>query len=103
MDSKLLPIFLSCNNECAWGASDHAGTEGVLSEFAELCGLDGTSNSDNDPYRGLLWELLMLITLPRNLNNVFKILNWFRNVDKQFSTMLRGKDAPALLLFAYWP
>jgi hypothetical protein len=96
MDSKLLPIFSSCTNECGSAASGHAEAEGVLLELAEMCGLDETSTSDSNPYHDLLWELPPLMTLAPNLENLFKILNWFRNVDKQFFTMLRETDPPHL-------
>ena len=101
-DSKLIPLFLTCDTIHGTSAAKRAGIEGLSLEFDSICGLDETSSSESNPYHDTLQRLIPLMSLVPSLENIFNLLDWFGSVDKHFFALLQEKDPPALLIFGYW-
>ncbi|KAJ5669136.1 C6 transcription factor [Penicillium macrosclerotiorum] len=78
------------------------GRVGLDPDFADLCGIDECSTTDNNPY---LWPLRMLtwiIPLEMAPKNASKYHNWMGRLESEYYERLWQKDPPALVLLAWW-
>ena len=78
------------------------GLEVLPSEFIELCGLDATSNPDNNPYYAVASGLAKSLHSNCKLTTILDFINFTMNMLPEYKELLKRKDPCALLLLAYW-
>lgn len=78
------------------------GCEGIPEDFAELCGIDEHSTKENNPYQKALRVLLPLLNLEWTRSNGLKFMSFTAGIDPRYKTLLKEKDAAALVLLAWW-
>lgn len=82
---------------------DHRpGRVGLDPEFADLCGIDEVSTTENNPY---LWPLRMLtnlLILEPSSKNHQKYGMWMGRLEPEYLDCLLQKEPPALVLLAWW-
>ncbi|KAL6885725.1 hypothetical protein GGI43DRAFT_432401 [Trichoderma evansii] len=78
------------------------GTNGVLVELVQLCGLDQSSTPENNPFFTVAHGLSQLLEAPKgrvSLDSIMKVWNLMNN---RFVVLLEMKDPAALLLLYLW-
>ena len=79
------------------------GTDGVLVELVQLCGLDESSTQENNPYFMFAHSLSWLLEVPKgdvvSEDRVMAVLSRMHN---EFGACLEKKDPVALLLLCLW-
>jgi len=78
------------------------GIDGIPMDLVELCGLDESSNSENNPYHTAVRTLSTLIKNPSPRPDSLKFLGFVNTIDDGFEAMLRERDPRALLLMSIW-
>ena len=79
-----------------------AGIEGVSQILVEICGLDESSNAENNPYHTAAHRLSTLLNNPSAHPRSIKFLGFVNSIDAGFEDLLRRKDPRSLLLMAIW-
>ncbi|MCJ1370773.1 hypothetical protein MMC20_001986 [Loxospora ochrophaea] len=76
--------------------------ERLLSQFADLCHLDGLSTAANSPYYSPVHNLANLLPIDCNPTTILSFMCFLSDIDNAFTGLLERKDPRALLLLAYW-
>ena len=78
------------------------GLEALPAEFIQLCGLDASSTSDNNPYHDVASALAKSLHSDCKLTTILSFLSFIGSMLPEFKRLLKRKDPCALLLLAYW-
>lgn len=78
------------------------GLEALPPEFIQLCGLDATSTSDNNPYHAVASDLAKSLHSGCQLTTILSFLSFIMSMPPEYKSLLKQKDPCALLLLAYW-
>lgn len=78
------------------------GTDNLLSELAEVCGLDEHSTSNNNPYFTVAHALSWLLKLPSDQSSLGRILMVSSHMHAEFEVLLHKRDPVALFLLCLW-
>lgn len=78
------------------------GIDGIPKALVALCGLDESSNPENNPYYTAARALSTLLDNPRARPQSLKFLGFVNATDDGFEATLRQKDPRSLLLMSIW-
>ena len=78
------------------------GLEALPSGFIQLCNLDESSTSQNNPYHAVATALGESLYSDCKLTTILSFLSLIGNFHPEYKRLLRRKDPSALLLLAYW-
>jgi hypothetical protein len=99
-------LFFKPANEkderCLGLPAPKSGIEGIPKPFVELCGLNESSNPENNPYHTPVRALATLVNNPSAHPLSLKFLGFVNTIDEEFEAMLRQKDPRSLFLLSIW-
>jgi hypothetical protein len=78
------------------------GVDGVSDELGHLCGLDGSSTRENNPYFEVAHGLSRLLKVPKGEVSQGEAMMVSSHMHNEFETCLEKKDPVALLLLCLW-
>ena len=78
------------------------GLEALPPELVQLCGLDASSTSVNNPYYNVATALAKSLYSDCKLTTILSFLAVIGNFHPEYKRLLKRKDPNALLLLAYW-
>lgn len=78
------------------------GLETLPPELINLCGLDATSTSDNNPYQAAATALARSLNIDSYQSTIVSFLSFISHMRPEYKRLLERKDPCALLLLAYW-
>ena len=80
----------------------HVGVEGLEPALASICGLDSSSNGENNPYFTAAHIVSQLDFAEPNNCGGMQMLSFVTQSDPAFRDLLYGKDPVAVVLLARW-
>ena len=83
-------------------ALPRSGIDNIPPVLRQLCGIDGNSTADNNPYFIAVQGLHRLASVPRPGVSLFFALTFILHIDASYRVLLSQKDPAALLLLALW-
>lgn len=101
-DSPWIPVFYAADNNVGSFTSDKPGIEGLPPALIELCELDHSSNSRDDPYHKILRHLTPLLDMDLAPENMNKIFAFGGRLHATFRPLVIQKDVRGLLLLSWW-
>jgi hypothetical protein len=78
------------------------GIDGIPAPLVEMCGLDGSSSPETNPYHTAVRALSTLLNTPSIHPQSLKFLGFVNTIDAGFEALLKAKDPRALLLMSIW-
>ena len=102
LDSVWRAVLFDSDDDQGTFSSETPGIEGLPTAFIDLCGLDESSNSENNPYHTIVRLLTPLLLLRPDGNNFTKLIAFSGRAWRYFKPLLFRRDARVLLLIAYW-
>ena len=78
------------------------GLEALPPELVQLCGLDVSSTSEDNPYHDVATALAKSLYSDCKLTTILSFLCVIGNFHPEYKRLLKRKDPTALLLLAYW-
>jgi hypothetical protein len=85
-----------------WTVDSRDGVEGIPSQFVDLCGLTPSSNAQNSPYHASIRLLAQIWDIESTHHTAFRFLTFISLMPPDMKTLLVQKDAPAMVILAYW-
>ena len=83
-------------------AGKERGIEGILGEFIELFGLGEETDEGNNPYYGMVRQLVPRLNEECTREQFLSYLSMLSHMAPAFKQLLRLKDPRALLLMGFW-
>ena len=78
------------------------GIDGIPTALVALCGLDESSNPENNPYHTAVRAISTLLGNPSARPDSLKFLGFVNTIDDKFEAMLRQRDPRSFLLMSIW-
>lgn len=95
-------VFHAADDDVGSFISDEQGVEGLPPAFVNLCGLNESSRSQDNPYHKILRHLTPLLEMELDPKNMNKIFAFGGRLHKTFRPLVLQKDTRALLLLSWW-
>ena len=102
-DSCWRPVLIgSDDSKGTFSNSEQLGIKGLPIAFVELCGLDDSSNAENNEYYHILRLLAPLLHMNHDGSSFARLIAYSGRTWPCFRPLLFRKDPRGLLLLAYW-
>lgn len=85
-----------------WKQDTRDGIDGIPLSFVSLCGLNASSNVENNPYHAAVRALTEIWDMEPNKYTAFRFMSFISLLRPEMKDLLRKKDPRALLILAYW-
>lgn len=102
MESVWRAVLLDSDDHKGTFSRDTPGIAGLPIAFVDLCELDESSSTGNNPYHTIVRLLTPLLRLKPQTHNFTKLIAYSGRTWVHYKPFLYRKDPRALLLISYW-
>jgi hypothetical protein len=95
-------VFMASQHENQAFEDPPPGREGLHPELADICGIDGTTTEESNPYLAPLRMLSLLLQAERSIKSFSKYTTFMGRLLPSFWAQLAKKDPPALIILSWW-